>query len=146
MVEHGFTADGSALPRPHGVLTLRTDFRADGAPWYETAVTAYYADTGGLMAVAVDALRGPQVFVDGDALIGRPPSHVTEELHARAQARGLLPGFSVEGDASSHELGLPVRAQRAGDALLTRAFFTGPFAHWAGTVHDCVPSHEWHIR
>nr|WP_159047484.1 hypothetical protein [Streptomyces antibioticus] len=44
------------------------------------------------------------------------------------------------------ELGLLVRAQRAGDILLSRAFFVADFQDWAYTVHDCVPADEWDVR
>jgi len=34
------------------------------------------------------------------------------------------------------------RAQRAGDAVLTRAVFGRPNA-WAYTTFDCIPGDEW---
>ncbi|MFE7446441.1 hypothetical protein ACFU7X_39000 [Streptomyces chartreusis] len=58
----------------------------------------------------------------------------------------MTSAVSVEGNAVSNELGLLVRAQRAGDILLTRAFFVANFQDWACTVHDCVPAGEWDIR
>jgi hypothetical protein len=53
--------------------------------------------------------------------------------------------ISFEGDAASDDLGFMIRAQRAGDFLLTRPFFAQP-DDWAYTVHDCVPTPEWHLR
>ncbi|MFJ9822120.1 hypothetical protein ACIRU3_44200 [Streptomyces sp. NPDC101151] len=58
----------------------------------------------------------------------------------------MVDTVSVDGDARSEERGLLVRAQRAGDILLTRAFFVADFQDWACTVHDCVPVNEWNIR
>ncbi|MFE5813246.1 hypothetical protein ACFQ6S_07570 [Streptomyces sp. NPDC056479] len=71
---------------------------------------------------------------------------LTAECHRYVHDGGLEPRISVEGDATSEELGLLVRAQRAGDILLSRAFFVGDFQDWAQTVHDCVPADERDIR
>lgn len=57
-----------------------------------------------------------------------------------------MPTVSVEGGAVSEQLGLLVRAQRAGDILLSRAYFLADFQDWAYTVHDCVPPDEWDSR
>ncbi|WP_051848553.1 MULTISPECIES: hypothetical protein [unclassified Streptomyces] len=146
MGAQGFTSTHSSMTRPHGALVEQAGFRAMDAPLYEEAVTAYYRTSGDLAAVAVDALCGPQVCVDGLRLIGRVPSELAKELHGYAEDRGMLPTISVEGDAVSEELGLLVRAQRAGDILLSRAFFVADFQDWAYTVHDCVPADEWDVR
>ncbi|WP_234341722.1 hypothetical protein [Streptomyces sp. NRRL S-646] len=106
----------------------------------------YSRKSGDLAAVAVDALCGPQVCIDGLRLVGRVPSELAEQLHGYGENHGMVPTVSVEGDAISEELGLLIRAQRAGDFLLTRAFFVANFQDWAHTVHDCVPTGEWDIR
>jgi hypothetical protein len=134
------------MSRHGGVLARRIGFRPHGAPLYVESVTAYCRESGQLAAVAVDAVSGPQVSNGGVALIGRVPSELTDELHRSMEARGMESQISVEGDASSEELGLLTRAQRAGDILLSRAFFVGDFRDWACTVHDCVPVDEWDIR
>ncbi|MEV0184886.1 hypothetical protein AB0I54_37245 [Streptomyces sp. NPDC050625] len=146
MGAQGFTSTHSSMTRPHGALVQQAGFRSKDAPLYEEAVTAYCRKSGDLAAVAVDALCGPQVSIDGLRLVGRVPSELADQFHAYAENHGMAPAFSVEGDAISEELGLLVRAQRAGDILLSRVFFVGNFQDWAYTVHDCVPVDEWDIR
>ena len=87
----------------------------------------------------------PQVTLDGTRLVGRPPSELLEEFFDYAAKQGMSRQISVEGDVASDELGIMIRAQRAGDILLTRAFFAQPEG-WAYTVHDCVPTPEWNVR
>ncbi|MFE1290667.1 hypothetical protein [Streptomyces sp. NPDC058751] len=99
-----------------------------------------------LAAVAVDALRGPQVRVGGVRLIGRVPSQLEEEFVRYAEGRGLEQWCLSESEPQSEELGLLVRVQRAADVLLTRAFFVGDFQDWAYTLHDCVPRAELDFR
>jgi len=146
MQAQGFTGTHHPMPRSHGALARRTQFRPDNTPLYVTAVTTYHRESGELACVAVDALRGPQVSIGEVQLIGRAPSALADQLHCYAESLGLTRAFSVEGDAVSDELGVMTRAQRADDILLTRAFFVGPFQDWAHTLHDCVPSDEWDIR
>ncbi|WP_053711259.1 hypothetical protein [Streptomyces sp. NRRL B-3648] len=109
-------------------------------------MTAYCRKSGELAAVVVDALCGPQVSVERLRLVGRVPSELTERLHGHAEDRGMVPAVSVEGDAVVEQLGLLVRAQRAGDILLSRPFFAAGFQDWAHTLHDCVPADEWAVR
>ncbi|MFJ8062944.1 hypothetical protein [Streptomyces sp. NPDC096142] len=146
MGAQGFNSTHSSMTRPHGALVQQAGFRSKDAPLYEETVTTYYRASGDLTAVVVDALCGPQVCIDGLRLVGRVPSELAEELHGYAEDRGRLPTVSVEGDAMLDELGLLVRAQRASDILLSRAFFVANFQDWACTVHDCVPADEWDIR
>ncbi|MET8647623.1 hypothetical protein ABZX69_38250 [Streptomyces sp. NPDC004074] len=148
MDAQGFVSSYSYMGRPHGALAQDACFQSKDAPLYlgEEAVTAYCTKSGALAAVAVDALRGPQVSLDGIRLIGRVPSELSERLHGYAEDRGMADTCFVDGDAISEELGLLVRAQRAGDILLSRVFFVAYFQDWANTVHDCVPADEWNIR
>ncbi|MGW2083084.1 hypothetical protein ACWCOW_40490 [Streptomyces sp. NPDC001939] len=146
MSAQGFMGTASSKIRRHGRLARKASFHAEGTPPYMESVTAYCRESGELAAIAVDALCGPQVSIDGVRLIGCSPSKVTAQLHHYVQDGGMEPRISVEGDATSEELGLLVRAQRAGDFLLSRAFFVGDFQDWAYTVHDCVPTDEWDIR
>ncbi|MEU1201160.1 hypothetical protein ABZ446_33755 [Streptomyces sp. NPDC005813] len=148
MDAQGFVSSFSYMGLPHGALAQDAGFHSKDAPLYmgEEAVTAYCRKSGALAAVAVDALRGPQVSFDGLRLIGRVPSELSEQLHGYAEDRGMVGMVSVDGDPRSEELGLLIRVQRAGDILLTRAFFVADFQDWANTLHDCVPVHEWDIR
>ncbi|MET7665740.1 hypothetical protein ABZS99_44570 [Streptomyces sp. NPDC005463] len=129
----------------HGALELQAVFREMTAPAYVRAVTVYYRESGGLACVVVDALSGPLVSMGGMQLVGRVPSELTDEFHAYQEGRGMSPMISVEGDAASDELGIMVRAQRAGDTLLSRPVFA-QFDGWACTVHDCIPRDEWTVR
>jgi hypothetical protein len=145
METQGFIGSLSALWPKHGALTQQTEFRTAAAPGSMAAVTLYYRDPEGLTCVAVDALRGPQVYLDGIRLVGRAPSQLLDDLFDYMTDRRIPRTISVEGDAASDELGIMIRAQRAGDFLLTRPFFAQP-DDWAYTVHDCVPTPEWKLR
>ncbi len=108
----------------------------EGERFYQLAVTAYYRQPGELASVAVDALRGPQVSFDGMSFIGQVPSKLEDRFYEYAEARGTKVNITSEGEPASQELGLLIRAQRAGDILLTRAFFTAKFDDWANTLSD----------
>ncbi|MFF7928715.1 hypothetical protein ACFZDP_48080 [Streptomyces mirabilis] len=95
--------------------------------------------------MAVDAMCGPQVLLDGLGLVGQVPSEFTVQVFDYVTERGMSPTLSVEGDAASDELGFMLRAQRAGDVLLSRVFFA-KFEGWSDTVHDCVPTTGWRVR
>ncbi|KPI11686.1 hypothetical protein OK006_11149 [Actinobacteria bacterium OK006] len=129
----------------HGALTRRADFRAAAAPGWSTAGTVYYRVPELLTCVAVDAMCGPQVLLDGLGLVGQVPSEFTVQVFDYVTERGMSPTLSVEGDAASDELGFMLRAQRAGDVLLSRVFFA-KFEGWSDTVHDCVPTTGWRVR
>ncbi|MEV4113413.1 hypothetical protein [Nonomuraea sp. NPDC049695] len=124
---------------------LRTRFRAVNAPAYRVDVVAYYAGPPGLTCVAIDALSGPQVSLDGIRLIGRAPSELAADLSTYLAKTGRSVEITPEGDVGSQELGINPRAQRAGDVLLTRLVFGRP-NDWARTMFDCVPAEEWSSR
>ncbi|MEU8502080.1 hypothetical protein AB0C86_35995 [Streptomyces lavendulae] len=109
----------------------------------ELGVTLYADKTGRLMAVAVDALRGPQVRVAGMPVTGRVPSALDQWLCEYNQEHGFEPRYSPDGGPVSPELGLFIRAQRAGDVLLTRPIFLAP--QWTRDVWDCMHSSEWRL-
>lgn len=146
MEPQGFTFDGVSEIGKLGPVTEQCmRFRAVRAPRHRGDVTAYYVGPVGLTCVAVDALAGPQVTVDGIRLVGRPPSALAAELiaHLEKTGRGIL--FTPEGDVGSETLGIHPRAQRAGDVLLTRPVFGKP-NDWANTLDDCIPADEWNAR
>ncbi|MFC8794791.1 hypothetical protein [Streptomyces cinereoruber] len=78
-----------------------------------------------LSAIVVDALRGPQVFADGVALVGRVPSGLEKWMIDRAEAHGTdsEPIYMGAGIPGSDTLGVFIDVQRAGDHLLTRPVF-----------------------
>jgi hypothetical protein len=118
---------------PHGDW-LEAQFR-------DLGVTTYY-DNGVLACVAVDALTGPQVRLDGHSLVGRAPSVVDQWVIDYTQSHGLDLCYSIEGNAGSYDLGLVMRVQRAGDAVLTRPLLM--VRKWAEGMWDYVPLSEWH--
>ncbi|MFI7613128.1 hypothetical protein ACIBP6_18050 [Nonomuraea terrae] len=110
--------------------------------WFqELGVTAYYEGAGRLAGVAVDALNGPQVMLDGTALVGRVPSALEAWIHDYTQAYGLDLHYVHEGNPGSADVGLLVRAQRAGDVVLSRPLFL--IREWAMAEWDHVPASEW---
>ncbi|MEV4557063.1 hypothetical protein AB0K51_08695 [Kitasatospora sp. NPDC049285] len=111
------------------------------------AVTAYY-DAGRLTCVAVNALRGPQVTLDGLRLVGRVPSELEDAFTAYTSAHGHDLRYSQHADPGSETLGVVLRAQRAGDVVLSRPVFVA--STWAERCCDVtegrVPIDEWRDR
>ncbi|WP_217236996.1 hypothetical protein [Streptomyces sp. AC555_RSS877] len=108
----------------------------------ELGVTAYYEREGETLAgVAVDALAGPQVTLDGTALVAQVPSEAETWLLNRAEAHELNLLYTHAADPGSADLGLIMRAQRAGDIVLTRPLFL--VREWAENSWDCIPGSEW---
>jgi hypothetical protein len=89
------------------------------ARFFALGVDTYYLD-GHLYCVAIDALTGPQLTLDGVSLVARVPSEIEQWMFDQADARGLMANYGLAGDLELFELGLVARAQRAGDVLLTR--------------------------
>ncbi|MGR6999855.1 hypothetical protein ACU686_20100 [Yinghuangia aomiensis] len=81
MLACGFTSDtASELGKFGPFPQLRTRFRAVDTPIHRADVVAYYVGPMGLTCIAIDALTGPQVTLEGIRLVGRPPSEVSDEL------------------------------------------------------------------
>ncbi|MEV5572727.1 hypothetical protein AB0L06_22000 [Spirillospora sp. NPDC052269] len=78
-----------------------------------------------LAGVVVNALRGPQVLVEGVPLVGRVPSVVEQWILDRAEAFEPHEELSYmdAGVPGSVSLGVVIDVQRAGDRLLTRPVF-----------------------
>ena len=118
------------------------------AQFREPAVTTYYGESETLSCVAVDALHGPQVTMDGIRLVGRVPSELEQQFADYAASDGVTVRYGQHGDPGAEELGLVLRAQRAGDVLLTRPVFVA--WEWADRVGDVsegpIPQEEWSQR
>ncbi|MEV4138878.1 hypothetical protein AB0J72_42780 [Dactylosporangium sp. NPDC049742] len=116
-----------------------------GAAFNGSAVTAYYDETIGLAAVAVNALFGPQVTLAGMRLVGRTPSQLEDEFVAHAQACGAQIRYSQSADPCSPQLGVVLRVQRAGDLVLSRPVLVAP--GWTDRCWDTsecpIPRDEW---
>ncbi|MGE7434191.1 hypothetical protein [Kitasatospora sp. NPDC001175] len=110
----------------------------------EVGLKLYYAAER-LCGVSVDARRGPQVVVDGAALVGQVPSELEQWLFERAESREpytelfYLPGA----EAGSLTLGVVLCVQRAGDRLLTRPVFLPADA--MDDVYHQLPAEAWAI-
>ncbi|MFJ3638116.1 hypothetical protein [Streptomyces sp. NPDC090112] len=98
------------------------------------------------VGVAADALRGPQIVVDGTALVARVPSELERWLFDRADAREPFTElfFVPGGQAGSLTLGVVLCVQRAGDRLLT-----SPLCLTGDVLDDAyhrLPAEAWAIR
>lgn len=81
-----------------------------------------------LSGVAVDALCGPQVYVEGVALVGRVPSVLFQWMADRHRNPGITDSYTDflvmgAGIPASESLGVVIEVQRADDHLLTRPVF-----------------------
>ncbi|MBP0451228.1 MULTISPECIES: hypothetical protein [unclassified Kitasatospora] len=105
----------------------------------EFGLHLYYQD-GRLAGIAVDALRGPQVTIEGTALVGRTPSVVGQWM----QERHPELSYMSLGVPCSDSVGVVINVQRAGDRLLTRPVFFP-----AEALHDLphwFPQKAWEIH
>ncbi|MEU3571318.1 hypothetical protein AB0E96_23270 [Kitasatospora sp. NPDC036755] len=113
----------------------------------DPSLTVYY-DAERLVCVAVNALRGPQVTLEALPLVGRVPSELEAEFAEYTAAHGNDLRYGQYGDPGSEALGTVLRAQRAGDVVLSRPVFVGPA--WAERCGDAsegrVPVAEWNDR
>lgn len=121
------------------------EYESRSADFYETRVTAYYDESENLVFVAVDALCGPQVSMDGISLVGRPSSEVGGQFYENAESLGVKAFTSQQGDPGADEFGVVLRAQRCGDVLLSRPVFAA--REWARNIADTgeglIPKIEW---
>ncbi|WP_199729327.1 hypothetical protein [Micromonospora sp. M71_S20] len=119
--------------------------RSSGAAFSGPAITAYYDESVGLAGIAVNALRGPQVTLEGIRLVGQTPSRLEGKFTDYLMAHSRELRYSQSADPCSPQLGLVLRAQRAGDAVLSRPVLVAKA--WADRCWDtsegCIPSREW---
>ncbi len=94
-----------------------------------------------LECVAVDALTGPQVRLDGVPLTGCVPSRLEDWLVHRPLRGPLM--YSVAAEPVFPDLGLAIRSQSAGDINLTRPLFL--LHNWLDLWHS-LPSEERNHR
>ncbi|MER7581872.1 hypothetical protein [Kitasatospora sp. NPDC097691] len=139
----GFLEPSSSRTSHHGNVLSHEFHPATSS--HSPALTAYY-DAERLVCVAVNALRGPQVTLDGLPLVGRVPSELERDFVEYTATRGHDLGYGQYADPASDTLGVILRAQRAGDVVLSRPVFVGPtWAELCGNVWEgSVPEAEWH--
>ncbi|MEU3558834.1 hypothetical protein [Kitasatospora sp. NPDC006786] len=112
-----------------------------------SALTVYY-DAERLVCVVVNALRGPQVTLDEMSLVGRLPSELEADFVKYTATHGYDLRCGQYGDPGSEELGVVLRAQRAGDVVLSRPVLVAPsWAERCGDVSEGrIPEAEWRDR
>jgi hypothetical protein len=122
-------------------------FRTARYHYFEEGLWLYYAPDGGLCGVSADARKGPQVFMDGRALVGQVPSVLEQWISDREESRewyseselAIMPG----GEVASLTLGVVFCVQRSGDRLLTRPVFL-PADSMDDVFHQ-LPREAWAI-
>ncbi|MCD0484858.1 hypothetical protein LO771_21305 [Streptacidiphilus sp. ASG 303] len=127
---------------------IRVDFWLEQRPdarFSGPAVTVYYDRSVRLSGIAVNALRGPQVTLDGMRLVGQVPSRLEERFIDYLGMHDKELRYSQCADPCSAQLGLVLRAQRAGDLVLSRPVMVSEA--WADrcwdTTEGCIPEREW---
>ncbi|MCT9114332.1 hypothetical protein N4G69_54570 [Streptomyces mirabilis] len=107
------------------LLVSEPEARA-GGPYrqedFPGGVKAFY-DVGKLACVALDAVAGPQVFLAGFPLAGSDPAQGHQFLLDHAAEHGNWMLYTPDASLSLTDLGILLREQRVGDALLTRPLF-----------------------
>lgn len=108
------------------------------------AITTYY-DELGLAAIAVHARKGPQVSLFEMELVCRLPSELEDEFCEKSELHGYDLCYGPQADVGSRQLGVVLRAERAGDYARSRPVFVA--ARWADMCADAyegrVPQREW---
>lgn len=123
---------------------LWADYWLDGSSVDGPAVTVYFDRSHRLAGIALNALRGPQVSLDGIALVGQVPSCLEDHFADHLGERKNELRYSQCADPCLTYLGLVLRVQRAGDRVLSRPVFVA--AEWAETCWDTtgsIPQREW---
>lgn len=115
-----------------------------GSCW-ELGLTLYYGREERLRGISVDALRGPQVFADGAATVGRVPSELERWMVDRSEIREPFAElfYLNPGEPGSRSLGMAICVQRAEDRLLTRPVFLP--AEAMNAPSKFLPSEAWTI-
>ncbi|MEU7584606.1 hypothetical protein AB0B50_44340 [Streptomyces sp. NPDC041068] len=110
---------------------------------WELGLTFYYGLEERLRGIAADALKGPQIYADGVALVGRTPSDLEQWIVDRAGIREPFSElfYANLGQPGSRSLGVVICVQRAGDRLLTRPVFLP--AHALDAPVSFLPSTAW---
>jgi hypothetical protein len=131
-----------AVPEARELRRFRAEPRFDtvgielGFHEAEPALYEYFLTSGELFCIAADAVRGPQITLDGTELTGRNPGELDGWLFKLPDSVGRL-GYGPRGNPGVEELGLVLRVQRSADGVLSRPVLVG--RDWA---EDCVD--DWH--
>ena len=110
----------------------------------EPTVYEYFDGSGRLFCIAIDAVGGPQVTLDGVELVGGSPAELEEWLFDLPDSMGGV-SYGPRGNPGINDLGLVLRVQNAANGLLTRPVLVGrDYADrctddWEGAIPEC----EW---
>lgn len=141
---------GPPVPEQSDVPTTAPGTPATGgetAPGSDTTpglgLTFHYGREERLRGISVDALKGPQIYAEGVALVGRVPSDLEQWIVDRAGIREPFSElfYANLGQPGSRSLGVVIGVQRAGDRLLTRPVFLPAGAMDAPV--SFLPSEAW---
>ncbi|MEV6727113.1 hypothetical protein AB0M94_40115 [Streptomyces xanthochromogenes] len=129
----------------HAALSPDRYGTVKGESW-GLGLTFYYGKEERLRGISVDALKGPQVYADGVALVGRVPSDLEQWIVDRATIRESFSElfYANLGVPGSRSLGVVIGLQRAGDRLLTRPVFLPADAMDAPV--SFLPPEAWSIQ
>jgi hypothetical protein len=110
----------------------------------EPAVYKYFDGDGRLFCVAIDAVHGPQVTLDGEELVGAGPAELEQWLLDLPDSAGGV-SYGPRGNPGINKLGLVLRVQDSAPGLLTRPVVVG--RDWADRCTDdwegAIPECEW---
>ncbi|MGW0886219.1 hypothetical protein [Streptomyces sp. NPDC002671] len=110
----------------------------------EPTVYEYFDGSGRLFCVATDAVRGPQVTLDGMELADGNPAKLEQWLFDLPDSRGGV-SYGPRGNPGINDLGLVLRVQDTANGLLTRPVLVG--RDWADRCADdwegAIPECEW---
>ncbi|OIJ88824.1 hypothetical protein BIV23_42140 [Streptomyces monashensis] len=152
-LQFGMSMDQAAAALPE-IPELR---RFQAEPWFpevvgiqlgvsreEPAVHEYFDGSGQLFCVAIDAVRGPQVTMDGAELVGGDPARLEEWLFDLPDSMGGV-SYGPRGNPGMNGLGLVLRVQDTPTGLVTRPVLVG--RDWADRCADdwegAIPECEW---
>ncbi|MFJ9080306.1 hypothetical protein ACIRO3_34485 [Streptomyces sp. NPDC102278] len=111
-------------------------------------MTLIHGQDGLLAAVAVDALRGPRVWIDDVELVDRVPSRVQEDIHRLAGEQSVEVRVNFSGDPEVPAWGVSMGTEAdcgldgtRRDGLVTSALLCGPGI--AEDPYESAPIIHW---
>lgn len=106
---------------------------------FTDGVKVFFYDEGMLTCVAMDAVTGPQVFLADFALAGRDPEQAHQYLLDHAAEHGNCLAYTPDHSLALTDLGLLLRVQQVGEALLSRPLFV--IEEWLESEYYCARGH-----
>lgn len=145
----------AAVPAAHELRRFQADPHSPdvgielGFQAEEPALYEYFLPSSGLFCVAADAIRGPQITMDGTDLTGRNPGELDQWLFNLPDTIGRL-RYGPRANPGVEELGLVLRAQNSADGPLSRPVLVGRdwaercVDDWEGAIPECeFIGHSW---